>query len=79
MKSSRRHADACRKLMQFLDTIRHEVEPRGPVLQNFGIVDVHHLLFSPVGGIYHSPVYVPVRAFPGRWRIAPASATGTCG
>lgn len=49
MEGARGYTDAYRELMQFLGAICHEVEPRTAVLQNLGVIDVHHLLFSSLG------------------------------
>jgi hypothetical protein len=49
MKGARGQTDANREFVQFLNTICHEVEPRVTVLLDLGVVNVHHLFFSPPG------------------------------
>lgn len=47
VESARWYADAGREFVQFLEAIRHEVEPREPARMDLGVIDVHHLLVSP--------------------------------
>ncbi len=49
MEGARGQADAGREIVQLLNTIRHEVEPRITVFQDLGIINIYHFQFSLPG------------------------------
>lgn len=49
MKCTRGNTNAGREFVQFLQAVRHQVEPRITVLQDLGVVHIHHLFLSPPG------------------------------
>lgn len=49
MEGASGQPDAGREFVQFLNTIRNEMEPRITVLLDLGIVNVYHLNFSLPG------------------------------
>jgi hypothetical protein len=51
MEGACRHTRTGCEFMQFLNAIRHQVKPRTTVLQDLGIVDINHCLFSPHSAI----------------------------
>lgn len=74
MEGASGQPDTGREFVQFLDAIRHEVEPRITVLRDLGVVDVYHLLFSlPGGNLAFGDMFVGVN-FPGE-AMAEAVAT----